>query len=52
MASLLPGLASGTADAVSNGYAADASKTVVDNMKADTNLKKGGRDHSVQLTGG
>jgi len=52
MASLTPGLGVGTADAVGNGYAADASKTIVDNMKADTNLRKGGRDHGVQITGG
>lgn len=52
MASLTPGLAAGTADNLANTYAADAAKTVTDNAKNDTNLRKGGRDQAGTITGG
>jgi len=52
MASMTPGLAAGTADGTANTYAADASATILDNAKAQTNLQKGGRSQSVSITNG
>lgn len=50
MASLTPGLAAGTADNLANTYAADGAKTLTDNAKVDTNLRKGGRDQAGAIT--